>query len=727
MDIGVQSALLAAIVCAAIAISIHIRGRRTRLHLHFVVLNWVLSLMNLAAFLHQVGGQALWLRLMLVVALVLPWSALRFFQTFLGEGSQWVSSVTRGSLVVSILLFPFVLSPLYLSLWLKAVVGAYVFGVLYFCMSMIYHRLRLTASRVESARLWYLVIGGLVAITFSLLDFVPGFSHLFPAMGTILVVIFMFFLSQILIQFRLLDLNEFFGKIAALGVLVSLLAAIYGMLIYFVGDQPGVMFFTSIVASFVVLILFEPLRVFVEAAIARYSLRERFEFGRQLGRLRREMANALELGPLVQLVLERLQNTRRVTHAAIFLIEDEGQSYKCIGHIGPQPAMSFDMVSARDLIDRLRLGLWVVREEVHDDLDELRSFEVETSNGEEVPATEAAQVRSLEATLAMLDAVKAGAAFPIMSDRRLIGVLTLWDDRVQDAYTRDEFKAVQEVANQVAIVVENSKLVDKLRERDRLAALGEMAAGLAHEIRNPLGAIKGAAQILEGDTAPDEADEFLSIIVEEVNRLDKVVSMFLDYARPDRARPGATELNPCLERTIQLVRPRVDAAAVEVRAELSKDLPLVQGDSERLTQVFLNLALNAIEAMEEQPSGRCLQISSAVGRRRELALGGSLVREVVEVVFADTGKGMSGDEQRNIFIPFFTTKARGTGLGLPICQRIIRAFGGSMEVQSQLGEGTKMIVLLPIWGEDAITGTTLRRTSLSGTGAEESLPAMPSV
>src|SRR3954470_8987600 len=128
--------------------------------------------------------------------------------------------------------------------------------------------------------------------------------------------------------------------------------------------------------------------------------------------------------------------------------------------------------------------------------------------------------------------MKAGITVPLVGNDRVIGFLNLWDERVPEAYASDEIGLVLEIGERLATVIENSKLYERMRERDRLAALGEMAAGLAHEIRNPLGAIKGAAQFLEPTQLGGEDDEVLRVIIDEVDRLNGVVTQFLDYARP---------------------------------------------------------------------------------------------------------------------------------------------------------------------------------------------------
>src|SRR5262249_62367749 len=159
----------------------------------------------------------------------------------------------------------------------------------------------------------------------------------------------------------------------------------------------------------------------------------------------------------------------------------------------------------------------------------------------------------------------------------------LLDERVPEAFAWDEIAMVLEVAERLATIVENSKLYERMRERDRLAALGEMAAGLAHEIRNPLGAIKGAAQCLEPRPRPGEEGEFLDVIVEEVNRLNGVVTEFLDYARPLKQSFGTVDINEVVARTIRLIQNELPPA-LTLSVDLAATLPPVEGEPEQLKQ-----------------------------------------------------------------------------------------------------------------------------------------------
>jgi len=251
------------------------------------------------------------------------------------------------------------------------------------------------------------------------------------------------------------------------------------------------------------------------------------------------------------------------------------------------------------------------------------------------------------------------------------------------------------LASQAARAIESSQAYERVKERERLAALGEMSAGLAHEIRNPLGAIKGAAQLLVGpDGKPlppgPESSEFIDIILEEVDRLNNVVTRFLDYARAEkseRALHGRVDLNAVIAKTTMLLQQAPEARSAEVRVRTDELLPNVAGEPEALVQVFLNLGLNALQAM---PEGGVLEIITTRRRRSRLGYG-----QFAEVRFRDTGVGIARDKLKKLFIPFFTTKSRGTGLGLAISQRIVAQHGGTIEVRSTPGQGSTFSVFLP--------------------------------
>lgn len=224
---------------------------------------------------------------------------------------------------------------------------------------------------------------------------------------------------------------------------------------------------------------------------------------------------------------------------------------------------------------------------------------------------------------------------------------------------------------------------DEKLEREKAMMLSEMAPVIAHEIRNPLGSIKGAAQVLLSEAATEEHGRLLVVIIEEVNRLNGVVSQFLDYARPHVSRIQPQNINAIILKAISIISANRLTDNISISHDLHDDLPAVPVDEQHILQVILNICLNAIEAM---PGGGALILSTS---RIHTGAG-----DDVGISIRDTGCGMTPEQIKNIFKPFYTTRERGVGLGLAICQRIIREHGGVIRVKSIPGQGSVFFIRL---------------------------------
>ncbi|MHB8708588.1 MAG: two-component system sensor histidine kinase NtrB, partial [Desulfuromonadales bacterium] len=205
--------------------------------------------------------------------------------------------------------------------------------------------------------------------------------------------------------------------------------------------------------------------------------------------------------------------------------------------------------------------------------------------------------------------------------------------------------------------------------------------GLAHEIRNPLGSIRGTAEILKDGVAPDDPRfEFAEILVKEVDRLNRVLEDFLRFARQAPMERGRFDLNAIVGEVLDLTRRQAERSHVKVIVRQA-ELPQLDGDGGQIRQALLNLVLNALQAM---PTGGQLSVST------------SWTGDLAEVVIADTGPGIPAGEEVRIFKTFVTTRPDGTGLGLPISQRIIASHGGQITVASIPGAGATFTVALPL-------------------------------
>jgi len=222
----------------------------------------------------------------------------------------------------------------------------------------------------------------------------------------------------------------------------------------------------------------------------------------------------------------------------------------------------------------------------------------------------------------------------------------------------------------------------RLAQSEKLAALGQLAAAIAHEVRNPLAVIRSAAQDL-GDAVPaddDAAQRASSFITAEIDRLNNVVASLLAFARPLQVQPGAVAVGALLDRALLLARDELAAKQVRVQRTEPVDLPPVTADPDLMSQVLLGLLANATEA---------------VPRGGEVTLHARAVGSAVEIDIADSGPGVPADLRERIFEPFFTTRTRGTGLGLSIARQIVTAHVGTIEVGDRAGGGARFTVRLP--------------------------------
>ncbi|MEM9190727.1 MAG: ATP-binding protein [Myxococcota bacterium] len=688
MDLRTQTSLIAAVLSLAVGASVLIRPRRRKVHWLFGLFAASLAAWYLTTFLEGLVQGTLVARLGLVSAVALPLAGVQFFRAFIDPDDRRMLVLNRVGLGAATLFLAAVFTPFYAHIAVRTVVFIYVLVMLMAVLVMVWSRGKAVGSRFEAARLRYLALVGALATTFTLLDYLPYVGLDIPPVGTVLILVFLYVLSQSILRFRLLDLYELAARLTILTALSFALAVIFWLLVEIAG---GRFFLHSVVAALVVLLLFDPVRNRVEDKIAQFFFRERYDLEQTIIELRTRLAHVLDIDDLVHVLMAGLERSRRLTHASLYLLDDELRGYSLAGHFGPEPAKRIETAPARPLFDRLGRHDVAIVESLERELEERRDL------GED---REAETVFEISQTLA---AMHASACFAIKGERgEVYGLLCIKDERLRDAFSPEEIQLFKGMAAQAAIAVENSRLYRQMKERDRLAALGEMAAGLAHEIRNPLGAIKASAQFLEEPEENPSQQEFLGIIVEEVDRLNRVVSSFLDYARPNRGEAEPVEINGTVQRTVQLLSNECAEAGVESELLLAEGLPKVRIDPEQLRQVLINLGQNAIQAMAE---GGKLSVQT-LGRVEHDVLGSQ--RGWVDIRVTDTGPGISPRVRSTLFVPFVTTKDRGTGLGLAISQRIITAAGGLIEVRSHQGVGTTFVVRLPAVDETKTSDISLR-------------------
>ncbi|MFA5802657.1 MAG: ATP-binding protein [Thermoleophilia bacterium] len=231
-------------------------------------------------------------------------------------------------------------------------------------------------------------------------------------------------------------------------------------------------------------------------------------------------------------------------------------------------------------------------------------------------------------------------------------------------------------------LTEVKDLTEQLLRADKLSGLGELVAGVAHEVRNPLGVIKASVQMMEQEMEMGCQDaELTHVMIQEIDRLDAVVNTLLDFGRPSKSRFEEVEPRHVIDEVVLLTRQFAKQQKIVVHKNYPDELPEIHADEDRLKQIFVNLISNAIQSM---PDGGQITIDAAASEG------------YLKISFADTGIGITEEEKERIFDPFHTTRAEGSGLGLSIVHRIVDAHNGFIKVESRPGEGSTFIVGLPL-------------------------------
>jgi len=284
-------------------------------------------------------------------------------------------------------------------------------------------------------------------------------------------------------------------------------------------------------------------------------------------------------------------------------------------------------------------------------------------------------------------------AFPIKIRNEILGVIELYGGAARE-FDEDLKRMIHALGGEIGQFVERMRAEAALRQSEehlrnqaqeleqqllasgRLVAAGELTASMAHEFNNPLGIILGFAQGLLANMDPSDAHyHHVQIIVEEAKRCERLVQELLEFGRPKSAEFALTDIEQIIRKTVDLVQPHAGKNQVETTVEIDARLPQIHADAQQLQQVLLNLSLNAVDSM---PKGGTLTLGAAVNSNSEIT-----------IAVADTGIGIDAVTLPRIFQPFFTSKKRrGLGLGLPICDRIVKSHGGKIEVASESGRGT---------------------------------------
>jgi signal transduction histidine kinase len=543
---------------------------------------------------------------------------------------------------------------------------AYAFVVLALGVNALFQRLR-NASGLRRLQIQYLLLGTAVPmagvlVTNLILPLVFQVSGLAPY-GRLLTLVFLPVTAHAIIRHRLMDIRLFVRKAVVYGCAIAAAALIFGGLLRFVR------FFTlggatvsldeSIALAVIVAVFFHPVKSGIQRALNHYVYRESYDYPKMLRESSQRLSTIFDLRSMATYLSELASRTFKAELVGVYLRDHTSDAFVPLAlqraPFGEVSTAQSAVSAASPLISFLeRDKRLLLRDE----------------------AFASRRDQSIEAAIAQLQTLGGELAIGFWHAGRLSGFIIVGTKLSGDPYFSEDIDFLLTLVGQAAIAIENLQLHRQMKEEslraERLAVIGTLASGIAHEIKNPLVAIRTFAELLpERFRDEDFHGEFTKVVTKEIARIDGLVARLRELATRPAQQLVPLDLRPPIEETLALLRGLFEQKDIKVSREYGDKLPLIFGEANLLKQLFLNLFVNALDAMD--PGGK-LEIRLS---RRETLGNTILVAEVT-----DNGTSIPEGNLTQIFDPFFSTKPGGSGLGLSICRNIADTHRASIRARN---------------------------------------------
>ncbi|PIV19696.1 MAG: hypothetical protein COS40_16365 [Deltaproteobacteria bacterium CG03_land_8_20_14_0_80_45_14] len=543
---------------------------------------------------------------------------------------------------------------------------------IYWGIKNLLQSLRTTRIPRQKLQIKYLIFG---IVSMAIVGTIINLSNYFLKLGwpifflaSLYSILISLFFAIALIKYRLLDIHLLIRGGILYSSVSGLILAIYILIIKNIGETLSQKAYgrSLLVESALILALvfmLQPFQKKIGDWIDRFFYMERVRFRTKLSEFSRALTELVDLDEVAGTTVHFITQTLHVDSVAFFFQKNEVNEYHSIFGTLLNDEMKYS--SQHPFVKRIGSNGRAV------DLEHLREIEGEV---EEID-----------------DLIEKGwvVVAPIFLKERLLGFILLGKKRSEKDYTVEELELLEAFSNQTtlaisrALIYRDMSLKDKqIMQAEKMAAIGELAAGIAHEIRNPLGIITGSAETVRKHKDQKIREEMTNYILEESQRINGLISTFLDFGRPKEPKLVSCDLREVLEKTLLLLSPQAKTLGVEIKREIPQKLLQVSIDPDQMRQAFTNLGVNALEAMPHGGVLKVMVLENARGR--------------VVVRFSDSGKGIPKEVQPKVFEPFFTTKEGGTGLGLSIAHRIITQHGGDISVEGEEEKGSNFTITLPL-------------------------------
>lgn len=692
----VVSSLLNFLGAATLGFAVLLRGRGDPLNVRFGVFAFAIGSWSAAYLFWQLSEGAtaalFFTRALMLFAYFLPVTFYHFIAELCGERRRWTVRLGYAAATALALLnaTPLMVERVEPSMgfphWPQAgsLYWTYLllFGVLTVLAGRLVVRSLRAATGMRATQLRNILLASVVGFGGGATNFPLWYGVPLPPFGNLLIFIYLLIMAHAVSRHRLpLVAYDFVLALVYLGLAATLSVAwLIGLVLFapltgYAPSSPSLFghFFAAVLVSLFFIWVAPRLRRVAERLLAQTYLRRRHRPQQQLKQLGARIGSIGEESEIFENLSKEILRAFEVRELAVYLRSEFDRDYHlrvARGWAGCPAELPLETVVAKGLEPR-RAPLFLDGSE--------------TPFGPEIAG-------ELERFVAR---VPFAAAFPIASDDFLTGFLLLGERAEGERYTQAEISLLESICMQVAVTLRARQLERRASQTDKLIALGTLAAGLAHEFRNPLTSIQTFSALLdEARPDPEMLNEFAAVVRRDVKRITGIVENIAAFAESNQVEMAGVDMAGVLDAVLEIVRPEIQRAGVEVRVACVECAP-VRGNHSQLLQVFLNLAQNAIHALEGRPSARLVFTSSV--RTRDLP------RPWLCVTVADNGPGIDPALLPYIFDPFTTTRAtgrrsggHGMGLGLAIVKRIVQHHNGDIRVASEPGRGTTFHVSLPL-------------------------------